>query len=264
MTRELPVAGRKTSPRFSDLPFWKRLFVATKSQVVGLFCKRFLVINRSGLTWLVDQKNMVDQHLLTRGGWEATQFETLLELIQNRRPANHPAVFLDIGSHGGLYAIQMARTSIFKQIVSIEADRRNANQQRSNLFLNDLDKQVELIEAAAYCQSGEVTLQAGPERNRGATAIGADGGDKVKAITIDSLGISSGVFVAAKIDVEGAELDVIAGMRGLLKANPGVLQVETRGENADLVRRELETFAYRWECCVDDDHYFCRVSAPKH
>src|ERR1700761_3693180 len=103
-----------------------------------LFKSRYVVENRMGLQLLLDQENVIDWQIFIRGDWEAPQFARLFELLaQQRAKHDSSAIFLDVGAHWGLYALEARKHGSFEKIFALEPDPTNFSQLQANLFLND-------------------------------------------------------------------------------------------------------------------------------
>jgi FkbM family methyltransferase len=103
---------------------------------------------------------------------------------------------------------------------------------------------VEVVETAVSSRTGQAALHG----IGSATARVADHDDRpairVRATTLDDhLGEHARAPVVVKIDVEGHEREVLAGMGRLLETCSPVLVVETHG-TADGVRADLDRRGY--------------------
>lgn len=127
-------------------------------------------------------------------------------------------VVLDVGANIGIYTLLAAKRGA--QVFAIEADPQNAKELRHNVHLNGFDDRVTIIEMAAADKKDTVSLLHCPG-NSGASSI-YQGVDSVlvQSDTIDSLGLPP-VHVC-KMDIEGAELAALTGMRKTLEYSPGM------------------------------------------
>jgi FkbM family methyltransferase len=210
-----------------------------------------------GLVWLLNARNYVDRRHLEPGGYETRQMVTLFSLLE-RHP---PDVFLDVGANFGLYAVTVSarlgcRTRAF------EPDARNFAQLQANLLANNLLDRVEPVRKAVAAARGELTLIAASARSTGQTRTTTDptvAGPRVSATTIDDevdVDALAGRWFAAKIDVEGAENAVLAGMARLLSRASGVFQVEVLAENAARFEALMAGHGYVPVARIDDDRFF--------
>lgn len=227
-----------------------------------LFKHRFSIEKRQGALFLLDRTNSVDRNMLTRGSWEPRQIATFTRLIAEKKKPGQPSLFLDIGSHGGLYSILLAQRTMLDRIVAFEPDPVNVVQLRANLFLNGLLDRIEVIQAAATDKAGTIPFYIAADNNRGGSRIGEKGEAPlsrqvmVQAIRVDEVIEAQDAFIAAKIDVESYELIVLSGMGSLLTRNACLLQIETFTEQSEALIAWLVAQGFRKIDAVDYDYYF--------
>ncbi len=147
--------------------------------------------------------------------------------------------FVDIGAHVGYLTIIAARlVGPSGSAVAIEPVAANAAAIRRNAALNDLAN-VRVIEAAADARSGEAELitvadtiwtrlaSVGEHPLQSARSV-------VRTVALDDL-LDSGELASipdvVKIDVEGAEIDVVDGMRRTLAHGRTSIICEMHGKN---------------------------------
>lgn len=110
---------------------------------------------------------------------------------------------------------------------------------RSNAAINDFG-QIEIVHAAAGAHDGAVELILTEDSLWSRTSTVGEHAleirrDLVSAITLDALALD-GLLRSphvVKIDVEGADLDVLAGMTRLLAQSQPVVICELHGRNAE-------------------------------
>ena len=221
-----------------------------------------------GVLLLLDQKNIVDKHLLYRGSWEEEQLEQFARTLRTLRQSTERLVFLDIGSHAALYPLVLQRQLEFDEIVAFEPVASNLMQLRANLLMNGSLAKVEIVETAVSDENGETPFIVGADRNRGLSRM-ADGTTRsgetfmnVKTIRLDDFRVYEGCMVAAKIDVEGAEMRVLHGMKRTLTSNRCVLQIERHGDARDMADF-LEALGYRLLATIGPDYFYANAEAPR-
>lgn len=144
-------------------------------------------------------------------------------LAEHIRPGD---VVLDVGANVGFFTLMAAAlTGPSGHVVAFEPSPKNATALRANLAANRLTT-VQVVEAAVAAEEGQCTLHMN-ESNQEASLVNALGHESitVQTVTVDSemrrLGLAPNVI---KIDVEGAEDDVIRGMRSTLEeARPTIV-----------------------------------------
>jgi FkbM family methyltransferase len=155
--------------------------------------------------------------LIQRDGfWEHEEDAFLSRVL---RP---DATFLDVGANVGYFTVAGAKAvGPGGRVVSVEPEARNVALLRANLWRNGLTG-VSVLAIAAGREQGYLHLEHN-ELNRGdhqVLPIGdATSGELVPVDRLDHI-LGGIVFDVVKIDAQGADHDVIEGMRGLL--HPGL------------------------------------------
>lgn len=241
-----------------DVPFAKRLVPRlVRARHAGRSTNGWTLARRGGLVWLLNARNYVDRRHLEPGGFEARQMSTLLWLLDQHRPD----LFLDIGANFGLYAVTVA-ARLDCPTRAFEPDARNFAQLQANLLANGLLDRVEPVCKAVAEAAGHLTLIAASARSTGQTRTTAEpgaSGRRVAATAIDDevdIEALAGRWFAAKIDVEGAENGVLAGMTRLLARASGVFQVEVLAANAAHFEALMAGHGYAPVARIDDDWFF--------
>lgn len=128
--------------------------------------------------------------------------------------------FFDVGANIGTVTLPVAATRR-AECLAFEPEPRNAARLAENVDLNGLPN-VTVIEAALWSAPGTVGLLAGGPAGTGTHSVverGGDGVTPVPATTIDELsGRGSRPPDVVKLDVEGAELEVLRGAAATLAA----------------------------------------------
>lgn len=181
-------------------------------------------------------------------------------------------VFLDVGAHVGRYTLPVARAVGKKGLViAVEADADNCNCLRNNIKLNNLHNII-TINAAAWSNNEKLKFYPGESSERGSIKRNmGDKGDKyieVNGRSVDSLleEVKAGIRVDwIKIDVEGAELEVLKGLNKTLLRNSPKLLVEISEENREEFEHRMNMLNYRY-CTIPESerrelgntiYYYC-------
>ena len=157
-----------------------------------------------------------------------------------RRTLSPGGVFIDVGCNVG-YVAMVAASLVGPEgrVIALDAQRECADATRLNAQLNDL-AQVEALHAAAAAHSGETDVIVTADALWSRLASVGDHAlevrrDRVAAIAIDDLveRFCLPAVDVVKIDVEGAELDVIAGMSRVLAEQRPFVICEMHARNAE-------------------------------
>jgi FkbM family methyltransferase len=161
-----------------------------------------------------------------------------------RQLAGRPArgVFIDVGAHCGGFSIPFE--SFFERVLAIEPLPDNYRALERNIALNGLGGKIRPLNVAAGEAGGPGTLFLdGDEKS--SLLPGGSSSDTV-GVTLRSLddvlrgeGVSPTDVRLLKVDVEGAELRVLAGARRLLDEGSPFVVLEA---NTPVAKKELETF----------------------
>jgi FkbM family methyltransferase len=140
---------------------------------------------------------------------------------------------LDIGANIGQYSLLFARYG--RKVIAFEPIPTLAEQLRENVALNHMEPIVTVVEAAVSDLDGSVTIHVADDTNSGMASLISSTSSKtltVEAKTIDSF-LAESEFKSVdlvKMDIEGAELFALRGMRKLLRdqAPPLVLEMNEK------------------------------------
>jgi FkbM family methyltransferase len=155
------------------------------------------------------------------GGWEPQTLAAIDRLVDAR------TTFLDLGAWVGptaLYAAGMAR-----RVVAVEADPAALDQLRRNLAVNpDLARRIEVVPRAVHAQEGRVTMGARRKPGDSMSSLLLPGAERTwEAATITPGELAAMMADAerlfVKIDIEGAEYDLLPALESLLARAHAVL-----------------------------------------
>jgi FkbM family methyltransferase len=229
-----------------------------------LFRDRYMIERRMGLRLLLDQENAIDWECFIKGTWEPEQFTYFFKLATEQWLQPHGgAIFLDIGAHWGIYALEAHKRGLFERIVAFEPDPTNFAQLEANLFLNGLERAIETLRLAASDRDRSFGLALNTHRNRGGTRVVEMDGPhhaECQGVRVDSLFDFAGKLLVIKIDVEGHEIEALAGLSGLLARNYCLVHVESDEEatpgRLDKIRHFLKQYRISYTKTMYSDHYF--------
>jgi FkbM family methyltransferase len=176
-------------------------------------------------------------------------------------------VLYDVGAHIGYISLVAARlVGPQGKVFAFEADPDNAARITGHAEMNALP-QLELVAAAVWSECKTLSFsraEATSSRNTGAVAgleqtKGADGTIAVKAITLDHFAADHPSPTVVKIDVEGAEEEVLKGAEEVFRKSKPALICEVHHQRAaEGVAAWLARMRYQSKWLGD------RVEFPRH
>ena len=190
-------------------------------------------VEADGLRWLARGPHTDD--------WISVGHEdALAPVLDALLPAGE--VLVDVGAHVGRWALRLAAKAA--RVVAVEANPDTAAALRYHLALNQITN-VAVVEAAAWDVPARLVLA---DHNRRVTGGSTrtlergetDGGVEVEALPLDAVLAEEPRIDLVKLDVEGADLQALWGMRGTLERLRPVLFIEDHSiygyyAHADLV-----------------------------
>lgn len=163
----------------------------------------------------------------THGCWLGTYERETQQAF--RSLIGHASVVLDIGANVGFFTLLAARrTGSQGAVVAFEPLPRNLAFLRRHLALNGVAN-VEVLPIALSSHSG--TARFGSAANPAMGGLSLAGDLEVQTDTLDELVASGGVSPPdfLKIDVEGAEYDVLTGASAVLTRHRPLILLSTHG-----------------------------------
>jgi len=156
-------------------------------------------------------------------------------------------IFLDVGAHIGLYTIRLAEK--FQKVIALEPEPQNYALLYRNVVMYGLNNKVLVLPIAASDKNGHAVLciKISSGAHTLENKINCKKKIRILSLKIDTLLrlLNIDRIDVIKIDVEGHEDKVIAGMYRLLHSHPPrILVIETRRENSEL-REFLARLGYR-------------------
>jgi len=174
-------------------------------------------------------------------------------------------VVLDVGSHVGKYTIYAGKLVGKKgKVIAIEANPYNYQQLLRNIKLNNLDDIVKAYNIAASDVNGIVELRMPKDFGRSTIinnrTIFEKERIKIKSIRLENLLIDNSIEYVdwAKIDVEGSEIKVLAGMGCFLNRVNKIL-IEVSNENRFIFQKIMDKHGFKVEAVFkekDQSYYF--------
>lgn len=183
--------------------------------------------------------------------WEGSYEETAQEYFQTQLRSG--SVFYDVGANFGFYSLLAARRGA--RVFAFEPDVQNAESLECHARLNSLEVGIDIIRAAVYSSSGSINLEpASCERGHGNAHVdvvkhASHFGVQVPCTTLDDFAREHAAPNVVKIDVEGAESEVLKGAERIFAESRPHLLCEVHDlANASFVEAWLIARGYeiRW------------------
>ena len=140
--------------------------------------------------------------------------------------------FLDVGANIGYFSVLAARrVGESGSVVAVEPSPRVFLLLEESVRLNENEREIRLVKAAAGCDVGSVAVYSGPSHNIGLTTTVAERGFELEGM-VPSMPLDvmlrpeeKAALRMIKIDVEGREPDVFRGMEDLIRSAPTDLEL---------------------------------------
>lgn len=200
----------------------------------------FVASTLSGIKMKGDAKDIIPQYIYYFGVWEPH----ITRWVSRRLAPGD--TFVDVGANIGYYSLLAARlVGKSGTVVAIEASPRTVDDLLVNLELNGVSNVRVVNMAASECE-GTAKIYRGHEHNTGLTTTlegrGFDLEGEVHAAPLSAILKYEELQGArlVKIDVEGAEWSVVAGMESLIKGTRPDLEIIIE-VNPELLARRGKT-----------------------
>jgi FkbM family methyltransferase len=165
------------------------------------------------------------------------------------------ALLLDVGAHKGLFALIHCAVNPAHRAVLFEPSASLADQARELIALNGFGERAVVVRSGVSARERDFYVG---EDGAGFAVISDTpqaGADAVPFVTIDAECRRRGITPAViKVDVEGAEADVLLGAEDTLRSSKPILflelhldALEQRGERLDALVDRLRAAGYRFE-----------------
>lgn len=144
---------------------------------------------------------------------------------------------IDCGSNIGLSVLYFKKLFPSSTIIAFEPDANNFSLLKQNVKDNKLDN-VQLNEAAVWITDGEISFEA--NESEASHISYTNSPNKVKAVRLKQLLIANNEVDFLKIDIEGAETEVIEDCKEILyKASNIFLEYHGKANETDKLNRLL-------------------------
>ncbi len=199
-------------------------FLLLKNRKIGASSN----IQMSGARVSLNLGNFIDYWIFMDGSYEGAWIEKVKDLVDGK-------TFIDIGANIGIYTLSLFKKA--KCVYAFEPEKKNYQRLVHNLKINSVTN-VKTYRCAIANKNGVGILYV--SKNDGAwnsLSIPYSGGkQKVETITLDFFVGSGKVHNVGliKIDVEGAELDILGGSHKTLQRFHPPILIEFNGPRSQL------------------------------
>ncbi len=171
------------------------------------------------------------------------------------------SVFVDVGAHVGHWTVRAAAKGA--EVIAIEADPVTAARLQENLDLNELDAVI--FNVAAWDEHTELHLNRQHDYDYdGTNQVRPEGdGELVKALPLDSVLYVLSRIDLVKVDVEGADMQVLRGMAKTVARTRPVLFIEDHSVYGYFDRADLDALLTEWGYSWRDLPHGYLVATPQ-
>ena len=156
-------------------------------------------------------------------------------------------VFLDIGANVGVYSL--LNSTRFNKVISVEPGNAQRMLLNKNIKLNHI-RNIEVLENAICGKEGIIKLYKSKNLVNYNIVNQSNDYEEVNSITLDRLLLNLSHVELLKIDVEGAELDVIrSGMKEINKVH--FIIVEVKNSYFEEMREILNPVGFKYHILED-------------
>jgi FkbM family methyltransferase len=193
------------------------------------------------------RRNVLGRRIYLHGIWEEVVTRVLIEEI------HQGMTVLDIGAHVGYYTLLMAkRVGKAGKVFAFEPQSEVRNYLEQNVQRNGYS-QVAILPLALFSKEGVGLLEGRDNLNACLSPRSSPSTGSIKMVVFDQFKkkIKIEKIDLVKMDVEGAEMDILLGMRDSLKKNHPELIIEVHqnglvrfGHSEMELRQYISSFGY--------------------
>lgn len=193
------------------------------------------------LTWTAPAGDHITRWMIRTGTfYELPLLEELRRRLRTRAATGRPARAIDVGAFIGTHSVYLRRFCAITELVAFEPNPQIAALLSINLKANGAGGR--LLRLAVGATEGECGLEVRDAKNLGMTRVVPGAG--VALVKLDSFAFDDVSLI--KIDVEGAELEVLAGAAKTIERSSPILAVEAQDLDAqEALARTLAPIGYQ-------------------
>ena len=233
------------------LPIIKRLLPSVSVRVLKLLKKNRGYFRINDIQMFLDFLDPIDRKIILNQEFEKLEIDFLIKQIKKKN-INY---FLDIGANCGYYSIIVSKEISKIKILAFEPNEEAYFKFKKTLKKNyNISKKINLKKFGLSNKSKKLKMQSmikyGYSQTGGSSVI-----EDVEYKNFDTFfaNFKTGdeciklkdKIIAIKIDVEGHEINVLKGIKNILKKNKIILQIEIYEKNFKKVNNFLLSFDYK-------------------
>ena len=249
------------------LKILKKIYRSIIYKIYILTGEEEILIKPQNINLLIEIRDPIEREMFFNLSYEEEQITTLLEFSKKVEQD----YFLDIGSNCGYYALFIAKTFPNTHVLAFEPIRKTYDKLIKNIHLNNLGQQIQTFNFGLSDANNEVEMRAlvkkGFIQSGGFTVHDKNRKLKKNEILLKTnLKIGDEIIkytnkkLLIKIDVEGHEINVLKGLKDLIKNNKIYMQIEIFHENRENIFNFLEKNDFKFVKNIigniKDDYFF--------
>lgn len=208
-----------------------------------------------GATFRISPTDLIGREMFLKR-FEWLQITAILDACREL----NPAAFIDVGANFGLYTCIIGRQRQATQLVAFEPNHWARERLREHIALNGV-KDVAIYDSAVGAFRQKASLLPGSPGFSALSAVAPSHQDgyQIDVVSLDETFSFTSKPLVLKVDVEGYELEVLEGAKGLLAGNFGYAQIESfEKHRADAVIDLMARYGWQQSDHIVDDLVFRR------
>lgn len=167
-----------------------------------------------------------------------------LDCVRSYLAGRQGGIAVDVGANTGNHAIYLGTLTNLERVVALEPVPATCRWLESVVARNGANRvDLSRLGIAVGGAPGHARADAGRRGHLGSTRLHADGSGSIEVARLDDLGFNNVALL--KIDVEGGEIAVIEGAKGLLAENSPLILVEVMDDNLASFLAFMSQLRYR-------------------
>ena len=237
----------------------RRIVPSLFKVVVKIFKIKNIVAKHENFFLNLNPENPIDREIYLKCEYEKEQ----ITFLKNEIKKNKISTFIDIGAHLGFYSINLSNTL---KVYSFEPIKKNFNQLKSNVLINNFDN-IHIFNLALSNKKKKIEMWVSDIKRTGGFSVFNKNDEELKKYNLtyseltqsdlaDNMLDIKNSNIAIKIDVERHEEEVLLGASKLLTENKVIIQIEIFDERKKKVFDILQSYKYQLYNNIGKDYYF--------